>query len=77
MLFVTNVYVDDVDSFKQHLQILVTNFPSLTVFDINDYILNLSSAEKALISQVCTILELILVLPPINAVSERSFSVMR
>lgn len=68
--FVTNFYGDDVDPFqlKLHLQILATNFPkesvpSLTVFDIKDYILSLSPAERGLISEVCTILELTLVLP--------------
>ena len=66
---------------KLHLQILATNFPnksvpSLTIFDIKDYILSLSLRERALLSEVCTILELILVLPSTNAVSERSFSAM-
>ena len=82
--FVKNFYGDDIDPFqlKPHLQILATNFPnesvpSLTIFDIKDYILSLSLRERALLSEVCTILELILVLPSTNAVSERSFSAMR
>ena len=82
--FVKNFYGDDIDPFqlKLHLQILATNFPnesvpSLTIFDIKDYILSLSLRERALLSEVCTILELILVLPSTNAVSERSFSAMR
>ena len=81
---VKNFYGDDIDPFqlKLHRQILATNFPnesvpSLTIFDIKDYILSLSLRERALLSEVCTILELILVLPSTNAVSERSFSAMR
>lgn len=82
--FITSFYGNDIDpsQLKLHLQILATNFPkesipSLTVFDIKDYIVSLSLAERALMSQVCTILELILVLPSTNAVSERSFSALR
>ena len=59
----------NVDPFqlKLDLQILATIFfpkesvPSLTIFDINDYILILSLRERALLSEVTTILELILV----------------
>jgi len=38
---------------------------------------SLSLRERALISQVCTILELTHVLPSANAVSERSFSALQ
>ena len=48
------------------------SIPSLTVFDSKNYIVSLSSAQTALISEVYTILELILVLPSANAISERS-----
>ena len=82
--FITTFYDNDIDpsQLKLHLQILATNFskesiPSLTVFDIKNYFVSLSSAQRALISEVCTILELILVLPSTNAISERSFSAMR
>ena len=81
--FVTSFYGNDIDpsQLKVHLQILATNFPeehipSLAIFDIKDYIVSLSLRERALISQVCTILELTLVLPSTNAVSERSFSAL-
>ena len=82
--FVTSFYGNDIDpsQLKVHLQILATNFPkehipSLTIFDIKDYIVSLSLRERALISQVCIILELTLVLPSTNAVSERSFIALR
>ena len=52
---------------KQHFRQQYFEAIDLTVFDIKDYILNLSSAQRALISEVCTILELILVT---NAISE-------
>ena len=81
--FVTSFFGNDIDpsQLKVHLQILATNFPkelipSLTIFDIKDYIVSLSLRERALISQVCTILELTLVLSSTNAVSERSFSAL-
>ena len=37
----------------------------------------LSAAKKQLLSEVCTILKLILVMPATNASSERSFSALR
>ena len=81
---VTSLYESDInsDQLKVHLETLSANFPaenweSVTIFDVKDYILSLSSNERLLISEVCVLLKLILVMPSTNAVSERSFSALR
>jgi len=50
---------------------------SVTVIDVRGYILTLSLEERRLVSEVVTLLQLILVMPATNASSERSFSVLR
>ena len=83
--FVTDFYHDDFETsqLQLHLDILQATFPaqlklpSLSFHDVRKYIQSLSEAERSLISEVVTLLKLILVLPSTNAVSERSFSAMR
>ena len=53
------------------------SLPSLNIVDIKDYVLSLSQTERGLISEVITVLALIVVVPSTNAISERSFSVVR
>ena len=48
-----------------------------TIFDIKKYFQELSSAQRILLSQVCRLLQLVLVMPATNATSERSFSALR
>ena len=48
-----------------------------SIKDILKYLRNISSAERALLSEICIIAKLILVMPSTNAVSERSFSALR
>ena len=48
-----------------------------TIFDIKNYFQELSSAQRILLSQVCRLLQLVLVMPATNATSERSFSALR
>ena len=48
-----------------------------TIFDIRDYCKSLSAAQRNLLSQVCRVVQLILVMPATNATSERSFSALR
>ena len=81
---VTSFYGSDLNpsQLQLHLNILATNFPpesrkSVTIFDAKDYILSLSSLERSLISEGGTVLQLILVMPSTNAISERSFSALR
>ena len=38
---------------------------------------SLSTAEKSLLSEVCTLLQLVIVMPATNAISERSFSALK
>ena len=50
---------------------------SVTIFDVKDYFLSLSFAQRSLLSEVSLLLQLVLVLPATNATSERSFSALR
>ena len=82
---VADFYRDDFDTsqLRLHLDILQATFPaqlkspSLSFHDVKKYIQSLSEAERSLISEVVTLLKLILVLASTNAVSERSFSAMK
>ena len=83
---VMDVYGNDLDGdqLRLHLGILSATFGSdaestnqLTFRDVKKHLLSLSQAERALVSQVMILVELILVLPCTNAVSERSFSALR
>ena len=81
---ITEFYTTDFDAaqLKLHLDILASNFPvtlrrAATVMDVRKHIQVMSSIEKLLISQVLTLLHLILVMSATNASSERSFSAMR
>ena len=65
-----------------HLNTLKAIFPqhlksSLFLHDVKTFIQNMTVAERSLISEIVTLLKLILVLPPTNIVSERTFSAMR
>lgn len=82
-LVVTPFYSDDLDAsqLKFHLETPSATYPNdrskATVSVIKDYILGLPSNERQLISEVVKVLQLILVMPATNAISERSFSAMR
>ena len=82
--YVTSLSHDDLDAqrLQLHLEILQANFglvhkTSVTVCDIRDHILSLSSYERDLMSEVVTVLKLIMVLPSTNTVSEKSFSALK
>ena len=85
--FICEFYKDDLDSKVLEAQLLTfrTDFlhaqGNLTtkpdIFDIKDYFHSLSGAQLALLSQVSTVLQLILIMPATNATSERSFSTLR
>ena len=81
--FVSSFYKDDINAaqLRVHLSILQANFkgerPSATIFDVKEFILSLTSQERLLLSEVCTVLKLVFVLPATNAISERSFSALR
>ena len=81
--FVTKFYGPDlnVHALEMQLQIFATNFimegKKTSIKDILKYLRNISSAQRALLSEICIIAKLILVMPSTNAVSERSFSALR
>ena len=79
--FVMEFYGQDFneDQLKLQLETLSANLPS-SVHDlplIITHFKSFSTAQRSLLSQVCTLLSLILVIPATNAVSERSFSALR
>ena len=80
---VTSFYHSDIDAAQLHLHldILASNFPneraSASVSDIKDYVMKLSLSERQLIGEVSNLVQLYLVLPSTNAISERSFSALR
>ena len=49
----------------------------VNIFDVRDYLQQLTSAERALLNEVVIIMKLILVMPATNVSSERSFSALR
>ena len=80
---ITELYTTDFDAdlLKLHFDVLASNFPVrlqrfATVMDIRKHIQAMSSAEPLLISQVLTVLYLLLVMPATNASSKRSFSAL-
>ena len=80
--FVTSFYGTDFDCqrLKTQLELYTTMFEeteNVTLQDIISHIRNLSSSQKILLSEVCTLTKLLLVMPATNATSERSFSALR
>ena len=80
---VTEFYREDLDPdrLRLHLQILSSTYPgnteNISVNDILKYLKGLSPGESLRISKVVLVMQLILVMPSTNAVSERSFSALR
>ena len=66
---------------KLQLDILAANIPVITEgYDLSSLFSQLkalSSAQRPLLGEVCTVASLILVMPATNAISERSFSTLR
>ena len=81
---ISSFYHSDIHSaqLRLHLDVLASNFPdndraTATVMDIKEYVLKMSPSERQLIAEVCNLLQLLVVMPATNAVSERSFSALR
>ena len=47
------------------------------ICDVKKYFQSITGAQRSLLAQVCTVLQLILVMPATDATSERSFSALR
>ena len=84
--FVCCFYKNDVDPEVLQVQLLtfglqfrrvVTNTALVHIRDIKDYFCSLTSSHRLLLSQVCVLVQLILVMPATNATSERAFSTLR
>ena len=79
---VLEFYKDDFNEncLKAQLQIFKTTFPSkenIVFPDIISYFKGLEPGIKALLPEVCKLMELVLVLPATNSTSERGFSKMK
>lgn len=85
--FVCTFYKDDLhpERLRSQLSIFSTEFRNHystvqippTILDIIKYISSLTTAQKQLLSEVCTVMMLILVMPATNATLERTFSALR
>ena len=82
---VCDFYKNDIKPELLQVQLVTfgTNFQSNlgerrpTVFDIRDYIVAMTQAQKDLLDKVVNLMQLILVMPATDSTSERSFSVLR
>ena len=85
LAFVSDHFADDftLSTLETQLEMLTSAFVSSidrkkpTLTTIKEYVISLSPAQRISISEVCTALKLIIVIPATNAVSERSASVLR
>ena len=81
--FVSSMYKDDFDvsKLKTQLELLPSSFSSFekrpALLEIRDYFAALSSGQRGFLSEICILLNLILVIPATNAVSECSASALR
>ena len=81
--FVLNFYKDDFvhSSLRLQLELLTTSFSSCehqpTLIEIRDHFKSFSPAQRSCMSEIFTLLKLIMVIPATNAVSERSASALR
>ena len=77
----TNFYDADLNTanLRTQLETLKVNLPAGVsgIKDIIKYIRNLTQVQRDLLSDICTTIELILVMIATNAVSERLFSTLR
>ena len=75
--FKADVLKAQLHTFSIEFQRTTPTTDHLTIFDIKQFFLSLSPAQRELLSEVCVIVKLILVMPATNSTSERSFSALR
>ena len=81
--FLIDCYKDDINEgqLRVQLDILGSNIPAEAkphdLSSILEYVGGLRCSQKALMSEVCVLVWLIIVMPATNATSERSFSALR
>ena len=71
------LHVDFKSKFEERYGTSMSEASCITIFDIKEYFQSLSSAQRDLFDQVCSVAKLVLVMPATNATSERSFSALR
>ena len=80
--FICNFYKGDLnlEQLRMQLNVMASNIPKESADNLNSilqYLRELSGVQKCLLCEVCTLVQLILVMPATNAISERSFSSLR
>ena len=78
----SSIYGADINecNLQMQLETLGTSIQEervLSIFDVWNYLQQLTAAERTLLNEVVTVMKLLLVMPATNATSERSFSAMR
>ena len=77
----SSIYGSDIHecNLQMQLETLGTSIqePVLNIFDVRNYLQQLTAAERTLLNEVVLVMKLLLVMPATNASSERSFSAMR
>ena len=79
--FVTNFYGGDLNTanLRTQLETPKVSLPAGVsgIRDIIKYVRNLTQVQRDLLSDICTVIRLILVMPTTNTISERSFRSLR
>ena len=81
--FISDFYKDDIApaSLKVQLELLSTSFNARdhqpNIIEVGDYFKSLSPAQRTCMSEIFTLLKILMVIPATNAVSERSASAVR
>ena len=81
--YVSQFYGDDINEANLRCQLQTFSLDytkestNLTIFDNTEYMKTLSPAKKQLLSEVFTVVKLVLVVPATNSTSERTFSALR
>ena len=74
--FVKQLLHSQLQTFGIHFQTVEEPAVQVSIVDLKRYFLSLAPGQPTLLSQVRGLLQLILVMPPMNATSESSFSAL-
>ena len=78
---VVDIYGEDINesNLKIQLETLASTISEKVsnVFEVKQYLTQLSDAQKVLLNEIINVMKLIMVMPATNSTSERSFSAMR
>ena len=78
----SSIYGADINECNLQMQLetlgtIIQEERVLSIFDVRNYLQQLTAAERILLNEVVTLMKLLLVMPATNATSERSFSAMQ